>query len=69
MINEALRDDVSKSTKEALTRVIVTRADADMKDIKDEYQRLYGVELENMISKGTHGNYRDALLSLVARQE
>ncbi|KAH7677082.1 Annexin protein [Dioscorea alata] len=69
VINEALKDDVSKSTKEALTRVIVTRADVDMKDIKDEYQRLYGVELENMISKGTHGNYRDALLSLVARQE
>ncbi|KAJ0978848.1 hypothetical protein J5N97_014322 [Dioscorea zingiberensis] len=69
VINAALKDGADKSIKEALTRVIVTRADVDMKEIKEEYQRLYGVELAEMISKGTYGNYRDALLSLVARQE
>jgi annexin A13 len=36
-LDEALRIDVDKNIKKSLTRVIVTRADTDMKQIIAEY--------------------------------
>ncbi|KAM7509065.1 hypothetical protein LguiA_019518 [Lonicera macranthoides] len=53
--------------KEALSRVIVTRADVDIKKIKEEYHKSYGVELTKKIEDTVNGNYRDFLLTLVAR--
>ena len=63
----SLRNDVDKNTKKGLTRVIVTRADTDMKLIKEEYQNHYGVSLSNKIEETANGNYKDFLLTLVAR--
>ena len=67
VLEEALRNDVDKNTKKGLTRVIVTRADTDMKQIKEEYQNQYGVSLSSKIEKTANGNYKDFLLTLVAR--
>jgi hypothetical protein len=65
----AMQKDVEKNTKKALTRVIVTRADTDMKEIKDEYayHNQYGVSLSKKIEDTAHGNYKDFLLTLIAR--
>lgn len=54
-------------TKEAVTRVIVTRADVDMKQIKQEYLKKYGAQLPNKVEDVANGNYRDLLLTLLAR--
>lgn len=67
VIDETLKDGADKNTKDALTRVIVSRADVDMKDIKAAYQKQYGAQLEDVIAKNTLGNYRDALLALVGQ--
>ncbi|KAJ8762693.1 hypothetical protein K2173_011173 [Erythroxylum novogranatense] len=49
----------------ALTRVVATRAEVDMKMIKEEYQRRSSVHLERAIGKDTHGDYEKMLLALV----
>ncbi|KAF7824697.1 annexin D4 [Senna tora] len=67
VLDAALRIDVDKNTKKALTRVIVTRADIDMKEIKDEYQNLYGISLSQKIEDTAIGNYKDFLLTLISR--
>ncbi|KAL2326409.1 hypothetical protein Fmac_025467 [Flemingia macrophylla] len=67
VLNAALRIDVDKNTKKSLTRVIVTRADIDIKDIKTEYHNLYGVSLPQNIEEVARGNYKDFLLNLIAR--
>lgn len=58
-------NEAHKAGKDALSRVIVSRADVDMEEIKKAYQEQYNAKLEDMIVKSTHGNYREALLSLV----
>ncbi|KAL6288739.1 hypothetical protein ACE6H2_006249 [Prunus campanulata] len=63
----SLRNGVDKNIKKGLTRVIVTRADADMKEIKEEYQNRYGVSLTEKIEATANGNYKDFLLTLAAR--
>ncbi|KAI4333017.1 hypothetical protein L6164_017874 [Bauhinia variegata] len=67
VLDAALRLDVDKNGKKALTRVIVTRADIDMKEIKVEYNELYGVSLSQKIEDTANGNYKDFLLTLIAR--
>ncbi|KAG2671807.1 hypothetical protein I3760_13G011600 [Carya illinoinensis] len=67
VLNTSLKRDVDKNTKKALTRVIVTRADTDMKEIKEEYNKLYGVSLSQKIEDTANGNYKDFLLTLIAR--
>lgn len=69
LINQAFKDGADKTTKEALTRVIVSRSEFDMTEIKQVYHQQYGAELEDVIAKNTHGSYRDALLSLVSGKE
>jgi hypothetical protein len=49
----------------ALTRVVTTRAEVDMKFIKDEYHRRSSVPLERAIVKDTNGDYEDMLLALI----
>ncbi|KAI4323527.1 hypothetical protein L6164_023124 [Bauhinia variegata] len=67
VLDAALKLDVDKNTKKALTRVVVTRADIDMKEIKHEYHELYGVSLSQKIEDTANGNYKDFLLTLIAR--
>jgi annexin A7/11 len=49
----------------ALIRVIVTRCEKDMVQIKQEFQRIYGKTLESFISGDTSGKYKEGLLALV----
>ncbi|KAK4476647.1 hypothetical protein RD792_015807 [Penstemon davidsonii] len=57
-------DEISK---EGVSRVIVTRADVDIQEIKEEYHKKYGLCLSNKIEEVANGNYRDFLLTLLAR--
>jgi len=49
-----------------LIRLVVTRSEVDLGDIKDEYQRCYGKTLESAIKGDTSGDYKKMLLSLCA---
>lgn len=60
-----LRVSLDQLEYEALTRVMVTRAEVDMEDIKAMYREKYGISLEQAICKQTSGSYRDFLLQLV----
>ncbi|KAL0368823.1 UNVERIFIED_CONTAM: Annexin D1 [Sesamum calycinum] len=52
----------------ALTRVVATRAEADLKIIKDEYHKRNSVPLDRAIAKDT-GDYEKMLLALVGHEE
>jgi hypothetical protein len=49
----------------ALTRVVATRAEVDMKIIKEEYQRRSSIPLDRAIAKDTTGDYERMLLALI----
>ncbi|EEF48493.1 annexin Gh1 [Ricinus communis] len=53
----------------ALTRIIATRAEVDMKIIKDVFQQRNTVPLDRAIAKDTHGDYEKMLLALVGHEE
>ncbi|KAL5570366.1 hypothetical protein UlMin_026941 [Ulmus minor] len=67
VLNESLDDGADEKIKKALNRVIVTRADVDMKKIIDEFQTQHGVSLSKKIEDSARGSYKDFLLNLVAR--
>ncbi|KAL5017925.1 hypothetical protein ScPMuIL_003647 [Solemya velum] len=48
-----------------LIRIVVTRCEVDMKNIKQEFQKLYGKTLEAFIRDDTSGDYRRILISLL----
>lgn len=53
-------------TKEKdLTRIIVTRCEIDMGDIKREYQTLYEKSLYDELKKELRGDFEDIVLALV----
>lgn len=64
---KALRLAINKmgTDEGALTRVVATRAEIDMKVIADEYQRRSSVPLHQAIKKDTRGDYEDMLLALI----
>lgn len=53
----------------ALTRVVVTRAEIDMKIIKELYHKRNSVPLDRAIAKDTHGDYEKMLLTLIGHAE
>ncbi|XP_034703657.1 annexin D4-like [Vitis riparia] len=67
VLNDAFKDDVDKNTKEALTRVIVTRSNVDMKEIIEEFDKQYKIPLNQKIEDVAIGNYKDFLVSLIRR--
>lgn len=67
VLESALKIGVDKNAKKAVTRVIVSRADTDIKEINGEYEKLFGISLEKKIEEMAKGNYRDFLLHLVAK--
>lgn len=67
VLDAAMDPGADENTKEGLTRVIVTRADVDMQAIKEDYQKQKGVALKEKIEHIARGNYKDFLLSLLAR--
>ncbi|KAG5683038.1 hypothetical protein PVAND_012345 [Polypedilum vanderplanki] len=48
----------------SLIRLVVTRSEIDMMDIKDEFQRYYGKTLKSFIKGDTSGHYKHALYAL-----
>ncbi|CAM8878989.1 unnamed protein product [Rhodiola kirilowii] len=55
--------------EDALSRVIVTRAEKDLKEIKELYFKKNNVSLEKAVANDTSGDYRDFLLALMGSQE
>ncbi|KAL0432705.1 UNVERIFIED_CONTAM: Annexin D1 [Sesamum latifolium] len=53
----------------ALTRVVATRAEFDLKIIKDEYHKRNSVPLDRAIAKDTTGDYEKMLLTLIGHEE
>ncbi|KAK7321177.1 hypothetical protein VNO77_31540 [Canavalia gladiata] len=53
----------------ALTRVVATRAEVDLKTIGDEYQRRNSVTLDHAVVKDTTGDYEKMLLALLGRDD
>ncbi|XP_030379324.1 annexin B11 isoform X1 [Scaptodrosophila lebanonensis] len=51
-----------------LIRVIVTRCEIDMADIKVAFERLYGKSLKSWIKGDTSGHYKHALYALVGEE-
>ncbi|CAD6211225.1 unnamed protein product [Miscanthus lutarioriparius] len=64
VIGRAFSDDADRQAKAALTRVLVSRADTD---IKDAYARQYGAKLADAVAKNSHGHYKDALLAIIGK--
>jgi hypothetical protein len=50
---------------DTLIRVIVSRCEVDMVQIKQEFQRAYGKTLESFVQDDTSGDYRKTLLALI----
>ncbi|GMT19394.1 hypothetical protein PFISCL1PPCAC_10691, partial [Pristionchus fissidentatus] len=48
-----------------LIRILVSRSENDLEDIKDVYQAVYGKKLEDTLKEECKGAYQHALLSLV----
>ncbi|KAL3829786.1 hypothetical protein ACJIZ3_018588 [Penstemon smallii] len=67
VLDESLKYNVDEISKESVSRVIVTRADVDMKQIKEAYHTKYGLHLSKKIEDVANGNYKDFLLTLLAR--
>ncbi|KAL9321806.1 hypothetical protein ACSQ67_009859 [Phaseolus vulgaris] len=55
--------------EEALTRVIVTRAEKDLKEIKEVYYKRNSVHLEHAVAKETSGDYKKFLLTLMGKED
>ncbi|XP_009610866.1 annexin-like protein RJ4 [Nicotiana tabacum] len=55
----------SGTDEESVTRVIVTRAEKDLKDIKELYYKRNSVTLDHALSKHTSGDYKAFLLALL----
>ncbi|XP_023162949.1 annexin B11 isoform X5 [Drosophila hydei] len=51
-----------------LIRVIITRCEIDLADIKGAFERLYGKSLKSWIKGDTSGHYKHALYALVGEQ-
>ncbi|KAF2316669.1 hypothetical protein GH714_042010 [Hevea brasiliensis] len=63
VLRKAMKGLGTKDT--TLIRVVVTRAEVDMQQIKEEYQKLYKKPLIDAVRLETLGHYRTFLLSLL----
>lgn len=67
MLDSALKSNEDRNSKKALSRVIVTRFDIDMKNIREEFKTQYGVDLSEKIKESTNGSFKELLLALVSK--
>lgn len=68
---KVLRKALNKTgtDEDALTRIIVTRAEKDLKEIKEHYHKRNSVSLEHAVSKDTSGDYKAFLLALLGNHD
>ncbi|KAF0306327.1 Annexin A11 [Amphibalanus amphitrite] len=52
-----------------LIRLLISRAEIDLGNIKDEYLKMFGTPLEKDVADDTSGDYRKLLLKLVGTTE
>ncbi|MBA0696786.1 hypothetical protein Goari_003311, partial [Gossypium aridum] len=67
---KVLRNSIRRvgTDEDALTRVIVTRAEKDLKDIKELYYKRNSVPLDQAVAKDTSGDYKALLLTLLGKE-
>ncbi|XP_077302772.1 annexin B11-like isoform X2 [Arctopsyche grandis] len=53
------------TTDHQLIRIIVTRSEVDMEDIKEAFEAKYGKSLQSWIEGDTSGHYKKCLLALI----
>jgi len=65
-----LREGLLKrgTDEDSVTRVIVTRAERDLAQIKDMYYKRNSVTLEHAVDKEVHGDYKRFLLALLGAE-
>jgi annexin D len=51
--------------EDLLTRAIVSRAEVDMKKVREEYTAMYSKTVTDDVTGDTSGYYKDILLTLV----
>ncbi|KAJ6964817.1 annexin-like protein RJ4 [Populus alba x Populus x berolinensis] len=68
---QVLRRAIHKedTDEDALSRVIVTRAEKDLKEIKELYLKRNNVSLEQAVAADTHGEYKEFLLTLLGNEK
>ncbi|KAL4204018.1 hypothetical protein AMTRI_Chr01g107600 [Amborella trichopoda] len=54
--------------EEMLTRAIITRAEVDLSEIKEAYQKRNSKSLEKAVADDTSGDYKDFLLTLLGAE-
>lgn len=66
-----MRNAIKKvgTDEDALTRVIVTRAEKDLNDIKEIYYKRNSVPLDQAVANDTSGDYKAFLLSLLGKED
>ncbi|KAK7271457.1 hypothetical protein RJT34_27381 [Clitoria ternatea] len=68
---KVLRNALKKfgTDEDGLSRVVVTRAEKDLKDIKEVYYKRNSVHLEDEVSKETSGDYKRFILALLGKHD
>ncbi|CAK8531471.1 unnamed protein product [Lathyrus sativus] len=66
VVCNALNDLVNED--DALNRVIVTRAEKDLKEIKDHFLKRNNVSIHDSVDRKTWGNYKTFLLHLLGKE-
>nr|AKH80293.1 annexin [Fagopyrum tataricum] len=69
-LESVVREALSKKgrNEDVLTRVIVTRAERDLREIKELYYKRNSVTLEDAIGKEIRGDYKTFLLTLLGAE-
>ncbi|KAJ1413544.1 Annexin [Sesbania bispinosa] len=68
---KVVRNAIKKvgTDEDALTRVIVSRAEKDLKIISEVYYKRNSVHLEQAVAKETSGDYKKFLLTLLGKED
>ena len=64
---QLLHDGIKRfrTDEDSVSRVIVSRAEKDLKHIKEVYYKKNSVYLEDVVAKETSGDYKAFLLTLL----
>ncbi|KAL8259495.1 hypothetical protein R6Q59_027448 [Mikania micrantha] len=68
---KVIRNAIKKNgtNEDSLTRVIVTRAEKDLKEIMEQYYKRNSVSLDQAVAKETSGHYKRFLLALLGKED